>query len=139
MSAHFGSVSVFDATYLGRVFNATEIGLSPRFAPRSRFPRAGEDLVGPPAEQEGVGALVDLAYQGRGVSLSKCGMAHPPRSNPPHSPPPAAESPCITPSTETFMLTVSFMVMVPFSSGWSRRIGQPSRTSSFENTSVSQW
>ena len=28
---------------------------------------------------------------------------------------------------------------VPFSSGWSRRIGRPSRTSSFENTSVSQW
>jgi hypothetical protein len=27
--------------------------------------------------------------------------------------------------------------MVPFSSGWSRRIGQPSRTSSFENTSFS--
>src|SRR5829696_5465590 len=29
VSAHFGSVSVVDATYLGRVFNATEIGLSP--------------------------------------------------------------------------------------------------------------
>ena len=29
VSAHSGSVSVLDSTYLGRVFNATEIGLSP--------------------------------------------------------------------------------------------------------------
>ena len=29
VSAHCGSVSVVDATYLGRVFNATEIGLLP--------------------------------------------------------------------------------------------------------------
>jgi hypothetical protein len=28
-------------------------------------------------------------------------------------------------------------VMVPFSSGWSRRIDRPSRTSSLENASVS--
>jgi hypothetical protein len=34
VSAHCGSVSVDDATYLGRVFNATEIGLSPSFAPQ---------------------------------------------------------------------------------------------------------
>ena len=29
MSAHRRSVSVIDATYLGRVFNATAMGLSP--------------------------------------------------------------------------------------------------------------
>src|SRR3712207_8625473 len=34
-----------------------------------RSPRAGEDLVGPPPEQEGVGALVDLAGQGRGLPI----------------------------------------------------------------------
>src|SRR5215213_9873317 len=43
-------------------------------------------------------------------------MAHPPRSNPPLRSSSGPPSPCITPSTETFMLTVSFMVMVPFSS-----------------------
>src|SRR5215212_7454229 len=42
-------------------------------------------------------------------------MAHPPRSNPPLRSSSGPPSPCITPSTETFMLTVSFMVMVPFS------------------------
>src|ERR687893_882872 len=49
------------------------------------------------------------------VSLSEYGMAHSPRSNPPlrsSSGPPSA---CITPSTETFVLVVSFMVAVPFS------------------------
>jgi hypothetical protein len=39
VSAHFGSVSVVDATYLGRVFNATEIGLSPSFAPQEPVPQ----------------------------------------------------------------------------------------------------
>src|SRR5439155_576070 len=36
-----------------------------RICPRS--PGAGEDLVGPPAEQEGVGALEDLAEERRGL------------------------------------------------------------------------
>src|SRR5438445_4045894 len=68
VSAHCGSVSVVDATYLGRVFNATEIGLSPAFAPPGAgSPGAGEDLVGPPAEQKRVGALEDLAGERRGL------------------------------------------------------------------------
>src|SRR3712207_4328400 len=43
-------------------------------------------------------------------------MAHPPRSNPPQRSSSGPPSPCITPSTETFVLIVSFMVAVPFSS-----------------------
>src|SRR5687767_6081147 len=42
-------------------------------------------------------------------------MAHPPRSNPPLRSSSAPPSPCITPSTETFVLVVSFMAAVPFS------------------------
>src|SRR5437879_11080414 len=57
--AHRGSVSVVDATYLGCVFNAFQIGCHLDLA---TFPRAGEDVVGPPAEQERVGALEDLVH-----------------------------------------------------------------------------
>src|SRR5918997_1181565 len=46
-------------------------------------------------------------------------MAHPPRSNPPLRSSSGPPSPCITPSTETFVLIVSFMVAVPFSLVWS--------------------
>jgi hypothetical protein len=55
--AHRGLVSVVDATYLGCVFNATPM-VDARICHCS--PGAGEDLVGPPAEQERIGALVDL-------------------------------------------------------------------------------
>src|SRR3712207_2775614 len=46
-------------------------------------------------------------------------MAHPPRSNPSLRSSSGPPSPCITPSTETFVLVVSFMVAVPFSLVWS--------------------
>src|SRR5215207_3347984 len=50
------------------------------------------------------------------ASLSNSGLAHPPRSNPPLvSGPPF---PCITPSTETCVVVVSFMIAVP--SPWGR-------------------
>src|SRR5712692_1235371 len=42
-------------------------------------------------------------------------MAHPPRSNPPLRSSSDPPSPCITPSTETFVVIVSFMIVVPFS------------------------
>jgi hypothetical protein len=57
MFAHRGLLSVVDAMYLGCVFNATPL-VDTRI--RHRTPRAGEDPVGPPTEQEHVGALVDL-------------------------------------------------------------------------------
>src|SRR6266540_630989 len=41
-------------------------------------------------------------------------MAHPPRSNPPLRSSSGAPSPCITPSTETCVVVVSFMIVVPF-------------------------
>src|SRR5215212_9218586 len=66
VSAHFGSVSVVDATHFGpRVQHRCDgvVGIC------HRSPGAGEDLVGPPAEQERVGALVDLACQGRGLAI----------------------------------------------------------------------
>src|SRR5215207_7468076 len=46
-------------------------------------------------------------------------MAHPPRSNPPLRSSSGPPSPCITPSTETLVLVVSFMVGAPFSLVWS--------------------
>src|SRR3712207_3252457 len=46
-------------------------------------------------------------------------MAHPPRSNPPLRSSSGPPRPCITPSTETFVLVVSFMVTVPFPLVWS--------------------
>jgi hypothetical protein len=49
-------VSVVDATYLRFSFNATPMGWARISA---IAPGAGEHLVGPPAEQERVGALVD--------------------------------------------------------------------------------
>src|SRR5215218_4368299 len=51
------------------------------------------------------------------VSLSNTPMAHPPRSNPfLRSSSVAWPFPCITPSTVTCVMVVSFMVAVPFSS-----------------------
>src|SRR4051794_22117103 len=47
------------------------------------------------------------------ASLSKC--AHPRRSNTPRSSSSGPPGPCITPSTETCVVVVSFMVAVPFS------------------------
>src|SRR5215212_2555540 len=46
-------------------------------------------------------------------------MAHPPRSKLPLRSSSGPPSPCITPSTETFVLVVSFMVAFPFPSVWS--------------------
>src|SRR5438445_4128523 len=49
------------------------------------------------------------------ASLSNTDATHPPRSNPPLRSSSAPPSPCITPSTETCVTVVSFMVAVPFS------------------------
>jgi hypothetical protein len=77
-------------------------------------PVAGKDLVGPPAEQEGVGALVDLGEE-RLVPVveERQSEPHPPRSNPPLRSSSGPPRPCITPSTETFVVVVSFMVVGP--------------------------
>src|SRR4029450_6678285 len=48
------------------------------------------------------------------VSLSLYGMAHPPRSNPPLRSSSRPPSPCITPSTVTIVVVVSFTA-APFS------------------------
>src|SRR6266540_5100971 len=52
--AQRGSVSVVDARYLGSVFNAVQMGLSPESA---HDPHEPAKISGPPAEQERVGAL----------------------------------------------------------------------------------
>src|SRR6266487_1711299 len=52
------------------------------------------------------------------VSSSNTPMAHPPRSNPfLRSSSDAPPFPCITPSTVTCVMVVSFMIAVPFSLG----------------------
>src|SRR5215203_3626185 len=58
------------------------------------------------------------------VSLSPIPMAHPPRSNPfLRSSSDAPPFPCITPSTESCVVVVNFMIAVPFCSGHPR--GRP--------------
>src|ERR671925_1434352 len=52
------------------------------------------------------------------ASLSNTGVTHPPRSNPPLRSSSGAPSPCMTPSTETIVMVVSFMVGAPFSLGF---------------------
>src|SRR4029453_1157566 len=47
--------------------------------------------------------------------LSNEWVTHPPRSNPPLRSSSGPPSPCITPSTETIVMVVSFMIGVPFS------------------------
>src|SRR5215218_4091803 len=55
------------------------------------------------------------------VSLSPIPMAHPPRSNPfLRSSSDAPPFPCMTPSTETCVVVVNFMIAIPFP------LGQPS-------------
>src|SRR3989449_8416110 len=57
------------------------------------------------------------------VSVSATPMAHPPRSNPfLRSSSDAPPFPCITPSTVTCVMVVSFMVAAPFSLGFCRRL-----------------
>jgi hypothetical protein len=57
------------------------------------------------------------------VSLSATPMAHPPRSNPfLRSSSDAPPFPCITPSTVTWVMVVSFMVAAPFSLGFCRHL-----------------
>jgi hypothetical protein len=46
------------------------------------------------------------------VSSSKCGTSQPPRSNPPLRSSSAPPGPCITPSTDTNVVVVSFMVPI---------------------------
>jgi hypothetical protein len=77
-------------------------------------PVAGKEIVGPPAEQERVGPLVQLLDERHGLAVEV-----------PHGPSVALESghvfhlrravSCITPSTETCVVVVSFMIAVPFS------------------------
>jgi hypothetical protein len=92
------------------MFSATAMGCRPDLP---LLPGAGKDLVGSPAEQERVGAPVDLAYEHRGLVVEVR-----------HGPAAALESaagsssrppiPCAAPSTETNVV-VSFMIAVPFS------------------------
>src|SRR3954466_4835905 len=58
------------------------------------------------------------------------GLAHPPRSNPPLRSSSGPPRPCITPSTETCVVVVSFTVAGPFSLGWSSfgKTGPPHRS-----------
>jgi hypothetical protein len=57
------------------------------------------------------------------VSLSAAPMAHPPRSNPfLRSSSDAPPFPCITPSTVTWVMVVSFMVAAPFLAGFCRHL-----------------
>jgi len=80
-------------------------------------PVAGKDLVGPPAEQERVGALVDLVEKRRGLVVEqRRGPSAALESAPAVLIRPAR--PCITPSTETFVMVVSFMGS-SFLSWWS--------------------
>src|SRR5215218_1197781 len=51
------------------------------------------------------------------ASLSNEWVTHPPRSNPPLRSSSGPPSPCITPSTVTIVVVVSFMIAVPFSLG----------------------
>src|SRR6266542_4010308 len=51
------------------------------------------------------------------ASSSNSGLAHPPRSNPPLRFSSGPPFPCTTPSTETCVVVVSFMIAVPFSLG----------------------
>src|SRR5438874_6508118 len=53
------------------------------------------------------------------VPASSSKWAHPPRLNLPRSSSSGPPGPCITPSTETCVVVVSFMVAVPFSLVWS--------------------
>ena len=48
------------------------------------------------------------------ASLSNSGLAHPPRSNPPLRFSSGPPFPCTTPSTETCVVVVRFMIAVPF-------------------------
>src|SRR5215216_6780890 len=48
------------------------------------------------------------------ASLSHSGACHPPRSNPPLRSSSGPPSPCITPSTVTMVVVVSFKIAVPF-------------------------
>src|SRR5262249_4510220 len=59
------------------------------------------------------------------ASLSNSGLAHPPRSNPPLRFSSGPPFPCTTPSTETCVVVVSFMIAVPFSLG-APLVGGPS-------------
>src|SRR5215211_2762027 len=66
------------------------------------------------------------------ASSSNEWVTHPPRSNPPLRSSSGPPSPCITPSTVTIVVVVSFMIAVPFSLGRPR--GRP--LTSATNTSA---
>src|SRR6188768_4145055 len=84
------------------------------------------------------------------VSLSPLPRAHPPRSNPfLRSSSDAPPFPCITPSTVTCVMVVSFMVAAPFWEGCRRRvirqdrgadlIGRVARSPSAPETTAPVW
>ena len=79
VSAQRGASSVVDATYLGVSFNATPMGWARISSMCS--PGAGEELVGPPAEQKRIGALVGLGDECPGLVVAR-----------PHRPSAALES-----------------------------------------------
>src|SRR3712207_9339974 len=54
-------------------------------------------------------------------------MAHPPRPNPPLRSSSGPPSPCITPSTERFVLVVSFMALLSLAVSLSHLIGRKRR------------
>jgi hypothetical protein len=90
-------------------------------------PGAGEDLVGPPAQQERIGALEGPADEDRGliieqrrgpsVALESAAAILVRRAGFAVGPASIRRCPCVTPSRERFVTVVSFMVVVPFALG----------------------
>src|SRR5207245_8210452 len=62
-------------------------------------------------------AWSNTSFMNRPASSSKCGTSHPPRVNPRPRSSSGPPGPCITPSTETNVVTVSFIALSP--SEWS--------------------
>ena len=117
MSAHFGSVSVVEATYLGRVFERRPDGVARPDLPDCS-PGAGEDLVGPPAEQERVGALVDLVEERPGLVVEQSARPIRRARIRPCGPRPARRAPASRRRRRRCVMVVSFMRSVPFSLGF---------------------
>jgi hypothetical protein len=100
---------VVEAMYLGSVLSLPAIGSfgSVAFAQLA----AKLSYVRRPSRKASAGSKI--ASMKRPTSSSKCGTSQPPRANPSERSSSGPPGPCITPSTETKVVTVSFIASIP--------------------------
>jgi hypothetical protein len=102
-------LSVVEATYLGSVLSPLATGSSGSVT----FGQKAAKMSYVRRPSRNASALSNTSIMNRPVSSSKCGTSQPPRSNPPLRSSSGPPGPCMTPSTDRNVVSVTCIIVLP--------------------------